>query len=323
MLPDAWSGIPRSLFRFLGAKKALLLLSGVMGIGVAIFTFPQDPQPASAPFSAANHDVDRIRGLGFAGDSLIVATRGSPTPPDKKVPLRLWDVASGQQRFVLPGHGGGVSAVAFAPDGRLVASAGYDSTLRIWDVATGREQAALHRPQAIFPALAFDSAEGLAWIEDGMVRHWDPMTGMVHSCPPVTVGEALRIAFSRDGGLLATARGDSTDLSTRLWELQACTLRAAFPPDSDRIVCLAFSASGRVLATGDQGGEVHLWNTATGRRFRAFSGLRAWVCALAFSADDTSLAAADGGGTIKVWDVATGHEKEKGVGSRFQGRHRD
>ena len=55
----------------------------------------------------------------------------------------------------LTGHTGGVSDVAFSPDGRILASSSYDHTLRLWDVVTGEHIRTLtgHRHQVL--SLAF------------------------------------------------------------------------------------------------------------------------------------------------------------------------
>ena len=56
----------------------------------------------------------------------------------------LWDVKAGKERARLSGHEGGVRALAFAPDGRTLATAGTrDGVVRVWDVGTGAERAAL------------------------------------------------------------------------------------------------------------------------------------------------------------------------------------
>ena len=55
--------------------------------------------------------------------------------------MRIWDPATGQQRATLTGHTGAVTAVAIAPDGTWLATAGGDGTVRIWDPATGQSVA--------------------------------------------------------------------------------------------------------------------------------------------------------------------------------------
>jgi WD40 repeat protein len=299
--PNLWWGNPKLLLRFLGVKKAVLLLGSIVGISIAIFGSPQSPDPPSLLLSPPKQETAWIRGLAYAGGSLMVATVGGPAPQNQLVGLRVWDAATGRQRSAPAGHAGGIVAVAFTPDGRRMASTGYDCAIKVWDVATGHQQAALHGRQTQFHPLAFAPGGGLAWLENGFVQHWDPVTGAVWVGPREAVGEAVSMAFSPDGQLLATGgTPTTTDFATRLWELPAGTLRAALPRNSHPILSVAFAASGRVLATGDTNGDVQLWDTATGWRIRALAGYTTPVRALAFSSDDRNLAGGDVQGTVKV-----------------------
>src|SRR5262249_51406068 len=63
--------------------------------------------------------------------------------------VRLWDVASGQERHCFPGHTKPVTAGAFSAGGRRGLSLGEDHTVRVWDLASG-EQVACH--EKIFPS---------------------------------------------------------------------------------------------------------------------------------------------------------------------------
>jgi len=87
--------------------------------------------------------------------------------------VRLWDPVTGRSvgAPLRANPGGGVTGVAFSPDGQLLASAGAD----------------------------------------GRVRLWDPVTGQPVGTLPADIGGGVTaVAFSPDGKLLASADADGT-----------------------------------------------------------------------------------------------------------------
>jgi len=86
--------------------------------------------------------------------------------------VRLWDPATEAELAALTGH---ANAVAFSPDGRRLASAGYDRTVRLWDPAAGAEQATLTGHASTVTAVAFspDGRRLASASDDGTVRMWD------------------------------------------------------------------------------------------------------------------------------------------------------
>ena len=77
---------------------------------------------------------------------------------------------------------------------------------------------------------------------------------------------------------------------------------------TDPVLSVAFSADGRTALSGSGDETLKLWEVATGRELRTFSGHTNGVTSVGFSPDGRTVLSGSGDRTLKLWDVATGRE---------------
>jgi WD40 repeat protein len=239
----------------------------------------------------------------------VTPARAADPPPAEGGPADVYgdplpDGAVGRLGTVRLRHAGSVDAMAFSPDGKLVASAGTWNAA-VWDVQTGREVARF-RGNIQGTALAF-SADGktlLAGGREGVVRHWDVATGTLRrESKQDTEGffQASETAFSPDAKLLALTdhggKGRLVDSDTG-----KCVARLS---REQAIQSIAVAPGGRRVATGGQDEAVHVWDAAEGKELRTLPGQGGWVNDVCFSPDGRKLAASSPK-RLRVWDDAGG-----------------
>jgi WD40 repeat protein len=96
----------------------------------------------------------------------------------------------------------------------------------------------------------------------------------------------------------------------QLWVWDVATgRRIASATVPDRPLSLVYAPDGTAVATGAWNGTVKLWDPATGRLLRSFSGHSTPVRGLAFLPDGRTLAAGASDGRVILWDVASGREQ--------------
>jgi WD40 repeat protein len=225
--------------------------------------------------------------------------------------VKVWDVASGRETAAFPGPAGGVSKVAFHPDGKRLAVAGSER-VEIWDIATRVKVREVRGHSRWVYTVAF-SPDG-KWLATGgwdrTIWLWDANAGAE---PTTRFGEhdgyVLDLAFSPDGRSLVST---SEDRSVRMWEVPTGRLMATFHGNSDGVNCVAFRPDGQELATGSMDGTARIWNVRTGRPivFDKHGGNVDW---LAFRRDGrrvlSSAAESESPGAARRiigWDPVTG-----------------
>jgi serine/threonine protein kinase len=209
-------------------------------------------------------------------------------------------------RFTFP-HARPVAAVAFAPDGQTLATAGAEARVRFWDPVHGGEKGPPLEHNGPLKALAYDGrGELLATAtEGGMLRLWRTDDGALAGAHRRDGRTVQAMAFSPDGQTVAVGGGNN---ALELVDRNGDPIKNDPPLEEHEhsITALAFSPDGRMLASADRLGGAKVWDLRPGgahvlHDFRVADDSR--VRGLAFTADGAALVSASEDGRIKVWDA--------------------
>jgi RNA polymerase sigma factor (sigma-70 family) len=253
--------------------------------------------------------------------------------------IKVWDVATDRlvNTFALKGRE--PSAVAFSPDGKLLA-AGYrnDGAIRFWDLAKGQEVRALKGHPHGVRSLAF-SPDGTRLASggsagDGSLRLWDLAAGksvalltqikgrertsasssgkdgrLSNVRHEPTLGEVRSVAFSPDGTVMVSG-GDEGDPAVRVWDVAAGKEVRQLGDRRNAADGLAFTRDGRSVYVG-AGGSVRHFEVATGKELGPVGGHGQYISQVRLAPDVRVAATAGGDRTIRLWDVGSGKELKR------------
>ena len=214
-----------------------------------------------------------------------------------------------------------VFAVAFSPDGKLLAVACLDKCIYLYDTATGEQRAVLRGHTERVWSIAF-SPDGKTLVSGsgewskptvpGEIKVWDVAAGKEKASLTGHQGLVFNVAFTPDGKRVASGSWDNT---VKLWDPATGKEQATLKGHEGPVRAVVYSPDGKLLATGSFDGTVRLWDAATDREQKVIAAHPAGVQCLAFTRDGKLLATSDrppptgGAAEIKLWDVATGKER--------------
>jgi WD40 repeat protein len=171
--------------------------------------------------------------------------------------VRLWDVNDDTRRDGFTGHGGPVTGVAFAADGRRAYSCGKDNTLRVWDVEQGQELRHTMDRLGTFVNVAFMpdgrqvlSAEGDKLRLDDVDGKRDPR--MFPACG----ARVTSVAVSRDGK--KALAGDVVG-GLHLWDVESGKELGRWEGHKGAVTSVALSPDGSRALSGGGDQTMRVW----------------------------------------------------------------
>jgi RNA polymerase sigma factor (sigma-70 family) len=296
-------GLLHSLLVAKVKKVGAVLLLAVLAAGVVVGRQAWPAGAGSEP--AATRTI-----LGVAPPVEGAAEKAPADPLPRGALARLGTV---RFRYVRDVH-----TLAWSPDSKTVAGAGWGGMVVLWDAHTGQVIRRLEGHKGAVFGIAF-SPGGKRLVsggQDGTVRLWDASTGKPIRTHPDQAGAVRTVAFSPDGKWVASA---GVDRIVRLWSTSGGPAEPILLPGHEgEVRALAFAPVGKLLASAGEDRTVRVWNWETHRDMHQMRGHTGRVNALAFAADGKTLASGSGDWSIRLWGADKGkHERtlagQKGI----------
>ncbi len=200
---------------------------------------------------------------------------------------------------------GALDAVAYSPNGKIIAAGGRDNLIRLWDAQSGEFLRVLDGHVDYVSSLAFspDGAYLASGGRDKRIFVWDIQTGAVFRRFDIHSDEVTGLAFTPDGLMLASG---SRDAKLGLHHIDSGETVNVLDNYGGAVWEIAFNPLGTILASASEDGSIWiygLWDS-DGVWLQSLKGHGAAVTSVIFSPDGKQLLSASLDGTVRLWDAS-------------------
>ncbi|XP_013819454.1 PREDICTED: apoptotic protease-activating factor 1 isoform X3 [Capra hircus] len=207
-----------------------------------------------------------------------------------------------------------VRHIQFTADGKTLISSSDDSAIQIWNWQSEDPFFLQAHQETVKDFKLLKNSRLLSWSFDGTVKVWNITTRRIEKdfvCHQDTV---LSCDISSDGAKFSSTSADKT---AKIWSFELLSPLHELRGHKGCVRCSSFSVDNTMLATGDDNGEIRMWNVSNGELLHLCAPISVeegaathggWVTDLCFSPDNKMLVSA--GGYLKWWNVVTGESSQ-------------
>lgn len=249
------------------------------------------------------------RAVTSAASSLAFHPSGAVLAVGRYRELELYDSTRRSLLARLAGHSNQVRALAFSPDGKLIAAGGGSPAqygeIVIWSVADRKELRTIrgHRDNVFAIAFSPDGAAIATCSYDRLIKLWNASTGEEIKTLKDHTDAVFSLAFSPDGKRLASASADRT---VKIWDVESGRRIYTLSDALDAVNSVAFHPSGKLLAGAGADRIIRIWELGEtdGRQIQSLIAHEDSVNLILFSPDGGRLVSTAADKLIKIWDAS-------------------
>jgi WD40 repeat protein len=206
-------------------------------------------------------------------------------------------------RLTFAKHRDNVRAVAWSPDGKLLASCADDKHAFVWDINGAAKLDILH-PGGV---------RALAWSPDGkrlvtaannQVTFFNAQTGAILASATQHTQVVTSVAWvMRDQMQVVSGSADKRAI---VWDTKTYRTQTVYAQNNASIDVVSCSVNGQTAASSADDGIVHVWNIADGKDTHGYYlDVARPLRGMAFAPDGMQLAVGGDDGIVRIWSALT------------------